>query len=62
MLLFNDDQFVQSKQLPDIENEVINAFVAKFSGFGQYEVYREIQGLTTTRSTTQAGIKKVLEN
>ena len=60
MLLFNDDEFIQLKQIPDIESEVIDAFVVKFSGFSQYEVYREIQGLVTAR-VSQAKIKEVIE-
>lgn len=60
MLLFNDELFEIKPQLPDIEDEVINAFVAKFSGYGQYEIYREIQGLITAR-TSQARVKLVIE-
>lgn len=60
MLLFNDDEFIHYKKFPNIEDEVINAFVVKFSGFNQYEYLRKIQSFLTIR-LSQAKIKEVIE-
>ncbi len=57
MALFQNELLDWYYSASDLEAEIINAFVAKFSGFDDYNVFRDLQGYVVMK-VSQAAIKK----